>query len=288
MRCALLIAALGSSWLVSSQVNQPGAPVAIRSTDSPLLPEDALVFEEGLPEAPAGFDGQTNGYQTQEQFNRDANQFNQIETLEDGLGPVFNARSCAECHFNPVLGGNSQVTEVRVGSFDGAMFIEPLGGSLIHMRAIDPRIQEHVLSTHDVRAIRAAPGLHGLAFVEAVESKLLVQIAAGQPPGMRGELTNAPIFEAGGTATRPGRFGWKSQHASLLSFSAEAYRDEVGITSPLRPTELLSNGRSTAGFSKARTNPNDKNGDDTPRDDLVKPQHDFLRGKIRFRDLRKV
>src|SRR2546423_10369289 len=38
--------------------------------------------------------------------------------------------------------------------------------------------------------------------------------------------------------TRIGRFGWKDQHASLLSFSADAYLNEMGITSRLFPDEV--------------------------------------------------
>jgi CxxC motif-containing protein (DUF1111 family) len=43
-------------------------------------------------------------------------------------------------------------------------------------------------------------------------------------------------LEASGN-TAVGRFGWAAQHASLLSFSADAYRNEIGITSPLQPTD---------------------------------------------------
>src|SRR5437764_904716 len=36
---------------------------------------------------------------------------------------------------------------------------------------------------------------------------------------------------------RVGRFGWKAQHATLLAFSADAYRNEMGITNDLFPLE---------------------------------------------------
>jgi CxxC motif-containing protein (DUF1111 family) len=35
-----------------------------------------------------------------------------------------------------------------------------------------------------------------------------------------------------------GRFGWKDQHASLLSFAADAYLNEMGITNTLQPDEV--------------------------------------------------
>jgi CxxC motif-containing protein (DUF1111 family) len=31
---------------------------------------------------------------------------------------------------------------------------------------------------------------------------------------------------------RIGRFGWKAQHASLVSFAGDAYLNEMGITNP--------------------------------------------------------
>ena len=62
-----------------------------------------------------------------------------------------------------------------------------------------------------------------------------------QPTAMRGQMINVPVFEAPGQ-TRIGRFGWKGQQASLVSFSADAYLNEMGITSPLQPDENTSNG----------------------------------------------
>lgn len=59
---------------------------------------------------------------------------------------------------------------------------------------------------------------------------------------MRGTVVLVPVLESGG-ATRIGRFGWKNQHASLESFSADAYLNEMGITSPLLPDENTSSGR---------------------------------------------
>ena len=56
-----------------------------------------------------------------------------------------------------------------------------------------------------------------------------------------------PVLEAVG-ALRVGRFGWKNQHASLVSFSADAYLNEMGITSPLMPVENTANGRAIAEF----------------------------------------
>ena len=56
-----------------------------------------------------------------------------------------------------------------------------------------------------------------------------------------------PVLEANG-ALRVGRFGWKDQHASLLSFAADAYVNEMGITSPLQLDEPTFDGVSVADF----------------------------------------
>src|SRR5437870_13294248 len=70
-------------------------------------------------EAPAGFDNTTNGFVTQQQYDLDRAEFDDQERLDDGLGPVYNARSCGECHQNPASGGISQITELRAGYYDG-------------------------------------------------------------------------------------------------------------------------------------------------------------------------
>src|SRR5919106_3391639 len=95
-------------------------------------------------EAPAGFDNVTNGFEGQTQFDLDLATFAEQETIDDGLGPLYNAQSCGECHNNPVVGGTSQITELRKGRFDGFTFTDPPGGSLNNDRAIDARIQERV------------------------------------------------------------------------------------------------------------------------------------------------
>lgn len=212
-------------------------------------------FSDAPAEAPTGFDNLTNGFTPQADFDADRGTFEEREANDEGLGPVFNAQSCAECHQNPVTGAISQVTELRAGHFDGVNFVDHPGGSLINDRAIDASIQERVLGGNEVRTFRTSLNTLGDGFVEAVDSNTLVAISNGQPSGMRGQFIEVPVGEAGGL-TRGGRFGWKNQHASLLSFSADAYLNEMGITSVLQPTENTSNGNSTAAFD-AVTDPED-------------------------------
>ncbi len=205
--------------------------------------------QSGPAEAPAGFDGQTNGFVNQTQFDSDQKIFEEREAIDDGLGPVYNAQACAECHQNPVTGGITQVTELRAGHFDGFLFINHPGGSLINDRAIDPSIQERVLGGNEVRTFRTSLNVLGDGFVECIDSNTLIAISNRQPFGMRGQYIEVPVLEANNQA-RGGRFGWKNQHASLLSFAADAYLNEIGITSPLQPDENTSNGNSVAAFDK--------------------------------------
>jgi CxxC motif-containing protein (DUF1111 family) len=77
--------------------------------------------------------------------------------------------------------------------------------------------------------------------VESIDDNALISIANGQPNlsngEIQGEAIQVPILEAPGQ-TRVGRFGWKDQHGSLLSFTADAYLNEMGITSRLKPTDF--------------------------------------------------
>jgi CxxC motif-containing protein (DUF1111 family) len=198
-------------------------------------------------EAPAGFDNLTNGFATQEEMEIAQEEFDEAEEIDEGLGPVYNAQGCRECHQNPLSGGNSQITELRVGRFNGVTFSDRPGGSLLHSRAIHPDIQERVAGEDNVTTFRNSIGLFGDGFVEAIANSTLQSIRSAQPSSVRGTIIFVPVLEAPGQ-TRIGRFGHKNQQASLVSFSADAYLNEMGITNPHQPVENTSNGRSVEDF----------------------------------------
>ena len=146
------------------------------------------------------------------------------------------------------------MSEVRAGHRDAAgNFVDAPGGSLINDRAINASIQERVSGAENVRAFRMSTNTLGLGFVEAINSNTLIAIANNQPARsgglIAGQVIQVPLFESAGAA-RVGRFGWKNQHASLLSFSADAYLNEVGITNRFLPDENTSLGFSVAGFDR--------------------------------------
>jgi CxxC motif-containing protein (DUF1111 family) len=211
-------------------------------------------------EAPTGFDNKSNGAVDDATHQADLAKFDEVEQLSDGLGPLYNAQSCRECHQSPVSGAASQVTELRVGHQgpDGR-FRNPeipiahgteviAGRSLVNDRAICPNaafpnneIQERVPETETIRTFRLSLSLLGDGFVEAVADQTLIDLAHQQCKSSHrkicGQVLQVPIVEAPGQMS-VGRFGWKDQHASLLSFAGDAYLNEMGITNRLQPEEL--------------------------------------------------
>jgi CxxC motif-containing protein (DUF1111 family) len=198
-------------------------------------------------EALAAFDNLTNGFTTQEVFNANLETFEEVEVVADGLGPTYNAQSCRECHQNVVTGGASQITEQRTGHLRGGRFFDSQGGSLIASRAIHPDAMELVAVGDNIRTFRISTNVLGAGLVEAVANSTLTAIRDAQPFSMRGLAVTVPILERPGQ-TRIGRFGWKSQHGSLQSFAADAYLNEMGITSPLLPAENTTSGGDVAQY----------------------------------------
>jgi CxxC motif-containing protein (DUF1111 family) len=218
----------------------------------------------GATEAPAGFDNLTNGHISQADFDTFRATFEEQEEIDEGLGPTFNNTACVNCHNVPITGGSSRQFETRAGHLDATgNFVEHPGGSLVQDRAINPSIKERVLSGEDATT-RASVNTLGDGFVEAISDATLIGIRDSQPMSIRGVAISVPILEATNGSTRLGRFGWKNQHASLVSFSADAYLNEMGITSPLQPVENTSDGNSVAAFDTV-PDPEDVGGVDVNR-----------------------
>ena len=228
-------------------------------------------------EAPTGFDNRSNGVVDDATHQADQTKFEEVEQLSDGLGPLYNAQSCRECHQSPVSGAASQVAELRVGHqgpeghfrnpeisiAHGAEVIS--GRSLVNDRAICPNaafpdheIQERVPETETIRTFRLSLSLLGDGFVEAVADQTFIDLAEQQCKSSHrkicGQVLQVPIVEAPGQMS-VGRFGWKDQHASLLSFAGDAYLNEMGITNRLQPDEVTQ-------LCNAASEPNDTPGPD--------------------------
>jgi CxxC motif-containing protein (DUF1111 family) len=227
-----------------------------------------VVAQQTATEAPAGFSTPTvtqnpgsqstsNGIPEPagDTFALDQAAFERVHDPSTGLGPLFNAGSCAQCHQNGVTGAASQFTEVRAGHADAnGNFVNPTvmindgaasvsGRSIVNDRAICDTAQEHVPETETIQARRAVLNTLGDGFVEAVPDATFLQIAADQTNQtggvVHGEAIIIPILEAPGQ-TAVGKFGWKDQQPTVLSFSADAYLNEMGVTNRLRQKDVTS------------------------------------------------
>jgi CxxC motif-containing protein (DUF1111 family) len=158
-----------------------------------------------------------------------------------------------------VTGGASQIAEHRTGHLTDGQFFESQGGTLIQSRTIHPDAGELVAFEDDIRTFRISTNTLGAGYVEAIANATLKHIRDEQPAAMRGTALEVPVLEAN-SRSRFGRFGWKDQHASLESFAADAYLNEMGITSPTLPDENTSLGR-FVGFG-------------TPYDPVADPEDD--------------
>jgi CxxC motif-containing protein (DUF1111 family) len=192
----------------------------------PALPGDPL---HGL--TPAEF----------ELFLTGLDDFTEVETAEDGLGPSFNGTSCAVCHNVPVIGGMGSMTELRGGYRDEDGTFHALnGGTLYHLFSIpNHECQVKIPPEMNVIARRQPIPLFGAGLVEAIADETI--IALEDPDDRDGDGISGRAARITDVAThqpRIGRFGWKAQHATLLAFSGDAYRNEMGITNDLFPDEF--------------------------------------------------
>jgi CxxC motif-containing protein (DUF1111 family) len=189
-----------------------------------------------------------------ERFRTGLDDFLEVETAEEGLGPSFNAASCAVCHNVPAIGGVSLVSEVRAAYREPNGTIRPLTGAdgrpldtLFHLFSNPTHgCQPAVPPEANIIARRVPIPTFGAGLVEAIPDETLLALEDRDDlngDGISGRA--ARIIDAGTGQPRIGRFGWKAQHATLRTFSADAYRNEMGITNEIFRDEL-SNGVTAA------------------------------------------
>lgn len=175
--------------------------------------------------------------------------FEAVEGVGDGIGPVFNDLSCGGCHLDGAIGGAGARTVERFGVYGPNGFdpLASLGGSLRQNQTLgnwvnDQGIQcsvplEQIPSQATKRAQRLTTPLFGLGLVDAMPDSWFVGLARSQPAATRGTVNwvtielpdpKDPTQHPGGK--RVGRFGWKAGVPSLVQFSADAYLNEMGIT----------------------------------------------------------
>ena len=183
-----------------------------------------------------------------------------------GLGPVFNDTSCTNCHNQGGDGGGSDRLETRYGRLTNGVFdqLTQFDGQLLHERGIGTFngvdfVGEVVPAEANVVARRRTTPLFGLGLVDAVPDETLQEIAQLQQfftPETAGRAN--VVTDVFSSQPRVGRFGWKCQIGTVLTFTGNAFLNEMGVTTPHFPQENCPQGDcALLAANPARSNPND-------------------------------
>ena len=172
------------------------------------------------------------------EFRLGLDDFTEVETAEEGLGPAFNGTSCAVCHSVPAIGGTGVILETRVAIRDASGAFRALneaGDTLMHLFSVPTHACQPIIPDDvNVIARRAPIPLFGAGLVEAIPDDVLLALEDPFDRNRDGVSGRAAIVvDLATRERRVGRFGWKAQHATLLVFGADAYRNEMGITNDL-------------------------------------------------------
>lgn len=195
--------------------------------------------------------------------------FNEAENIDEGLGPIFNERGCAVCHTTPVPGGSGVQIERRFGTIENGEFYgydsdpDNHGGTLRQLMTVGEYInpangqsctiplEEEAPNANVNNVGRRTQPLFGLGLVDAMPDEFFEELAHRQSRHVRGVVQRVPVAlpdprdpSQSVGSTRVGRFGWKGQVPSLLQFSADAYTNEMGIT-----TQSCFRGQSVIAFA---------------------------------------
>lgn len=179
-----------------------------------------------------------------ERFLKGKISFNQELTIEGGLGPIFNQTSCGSCHNNPVGGAGTQ-TVTRFGFIGKKGGFDPLaalGGSLLQAEAIDDGCAEFVPPEANVTTFRVTNSALAFGLVEAISDADILANRDLQPESQRGVAHMVTNFEDEEGNLYVGRFGWKAQVASVLTFSSDASQNEMGLSNRFLPFDNAPNG----------------------------------------------
>jgi CxxC motif-containing protein (DUF1111 family) len=223
------------------------AALAIGACERPAptgLADDASVVDALFNNADAV--GRPVSFLTREQrrlFERGRVVFTRVFTPETGLGPLFNANSCAICHGAPVVGGSGPQIEKHATAFTNNVcegFDDINGGSVVQLFAT-PLLQaagidsETPLPQTTGVGRRTSPALFGFGLFEAIKDADILSRADPDDRNHDGISGRATVDAEG----HVGRFGKKGQVPFLEDFITDATIYEMGITSLDEPDEQL-------------------------------------------------
>jgi CxxC motif-containing protein (DUF1111 family) len=231
--CSGILIATGVGAGCSTEPDVDDEEVAFTATEqSVTVAGDALpgITAEAFAEAKAAFEAE--------------------EEVEDGVGPIFNERGCAICHSLGAVGGAGVQIERRFGRVSNGVFntLANRGGSLRQLQTIGSftglngqtcnvplEVDPPEATVRNVG--RLTTPLFGVGLIESLPDSAITVNAQNQPASVRGIVSRVSILlpnpkDATQTigATRVGRFGWKAGIATLAQFAADAYVNEMGIT----------------------------------------------------------
>ena len=202
-------------------------------------------------------------------FQTGKEDFEEVETIEEGLGPRMNLDSCAGCHSQPVTGGTSPAVNPQVafaskdGGTDQVPFFIRLNGPIREARFQFNRDGTRDGGVHNTATITGRVGANGCVLAqpdfaaEAARDNLVFRIPTpvfgaglieaisdgaivanlGASAGTKAQLGISGRLNTNGNDGTITRLGWKAQNKSLLLFSGEAYNVEMGISNELFQTE---------------------------------------------------
>ena len=162
-----------------------------------------------------------------------------------GLGPLFNASGCGECHEDPVVGANGDEVERHAAVFHperaGAMCDELADkGGPVFQDSVTPALHTALGIDHEplpptvtTVAGRSTPDVFGFGLLDAVPDSEILKYA--DPDDRNGDgISGRPnrFFDG-----RLGRFGRKALVPTLREFNDGAFQVEIGITNPSVPAE---------------------------------------------------
>ena len=167
-------------------------------------------------------------------------------TLEMGLGPIMNKSNCVSCHTNPI-GGWGSISVNHFGMDDKGEFMMIPGEtqSLLQTLSLAPACAEIVPEEATIFVQRVTNSSMAFGLIEAIPDAAIAAIedpADANGDGISGRVHWVHLLEDPTGPLRAGRFGWKAQVATTLSFSGDAARNEMGLTNDLEPVENAPNG----------------------------------------------
>lgn len=180
-----------------------------------------------------------------DRFARGRAVFDSTFTPTTGLGPLFNADGCGECHEEPVLGGVGDEVERHAAAFHPDTAVRACdelaaSGGPVFQQHVTPLLKaalaidsEPVSAAATAVAARTTPPVFGFGLLDAVPDSAILAYADPDDQNRDGISGRPNRFFDG----RLGRFGRKALIPTLREFIAGAFTIEQGITNPAVPLE---------------------------------------------------